>query len=788
VTLDREVEPARSFGAADEGSARGSWPARLLAVSTVAPAVVVAAWVLAALPLLLLHAYRPAPAIVLGFAVAALLARPALRAAQARAVAWGDVPWWAVVGVFAVVIGFGVLAYAMSAQDVLIRRDPGSYAMSATWLADHGTIQAPTHAASFGGADPNLYLASQGFYLQGGHIIPQFMTGVPVLMAIGGWIAGVPGVLHMNAFIGALGLLAFAGLVARLVGPRWAPLAVLTLALVQPQLDVMRATYSEPSAQLILLGGLAVVLDALLVARLRPVSDPEPTLRGPDARADPAGWPLARPALFVGALVLGLVSVVRIDAVADLLPMVPFIGWLAFHRQRAWRALALGLGAGLLVGAFVCVFLTLPYTKHVGRDLDLAGGGFLLTIPLTIVGVRAGWASRRSATRDHPRGWPEVGLLLGLLFAALVGILLPAGRTKWHVVAALGVAVIVIGAWALARAVWWSQQRPHRSRSPKWPAVAALGVGLLGAYFVVRPHIATTRSKAGSGGAFYVGQIQGYLGLPVDPTRSYYEQSLCWMSWYFGWATLAFALAGAIWLAHELTRGRRREWLPAFFVFVGMTAAVLYSPSITPDHPWADRRFVPVAIPGLVLLAFAAFAGAVAWTTAAERRWRQDAATVWAARALGVACVGALVVTPAWLGSRHVFTQEPEKGELALVDTVCDQLRPDDAVVAFGAAGSTAWPGTLRVMCGVGTAFLDGSDDAATLQRVADRVNARGGRLMVLVDGTNDKENVPGNVDWPAQPTATLETTEVGHTLVTRPDEPSPLPFVVWLGEVQPTS
>jgi hypothetical protein len=59
---------------------------------------------------------------------------------------------------------------------------------------------------------------------------------------------------------------------------------------------------------------------------------------------------------------------------------------------------------------------------------------------------------------------------------------------------------------------------------------------------------------------------------------------------------------------------------------------------------------------------------------------------------------------------------------------------------------------------------------------------------MVLVDGTNDKENVPGNVDWPAQPTATLETTEVGHTLVTRPDDPSPLPFVVWLGEVQPTS
>lgn len=783
MTLDREVEPARSVGAADEGANPASWPARLLALSTVVPAVVAAAWVLAALPLLLLHVYRPAPAIVLGVVVAALLARPAIRVAQARAVAWGAVPWWAVIGVFAVVIGFGVLAFAMSAQDVLIRRDPGSYAMSATWLANHGTIQAPTHAASFGGPDPNLYLVSQGFYLQGGHIIPQFMTGVPVLMAIGGWAAGVPGVLHMNAFIGALGLLAFAGLVARLVGVRWAPLAVLALALVQPQLDVMRATYSEPSAQLILVGGLAVVLDALAVARLRPVSDPEPTLRGPDGRADPSGWPVARPALFVGALVLGLVSVVRIDAVADLLPMVPFIGWLAFHRQRAWRALALGLGAGLLVGAFVCVFLTLPYAKHVGRDLALAGGGFLLTIPLTIIGVRAGWASRRSAVRDHPRGWPEVGLLLGLLFAALVGILLPASRTKWHVVAALAVAVVAVGAWAVARSVWWSQQRPHRSRSAKWPWLAALAVGLLGLFFVVRPYVMTARAKAGSGGAFYVGQVQAYLGLPVDPTRSYYEQSLRWLSWYFGWATLALAFAGAIWLAYELTRGRRREWLPALLVFVGMTAAVLYTPSITPDHPWADRRFVPVAIPGVVLLAFAALAGAVAW---AERRWQADVATVWGARAVGVACAGALVVAPAWWGSQQVFTQQTEKGELALVNTVCDQLRPDDAVIAFGAAGTTAWPGTLRVMCGVGTGFLDGSDDAAALQRIADRVSERGGRLMVLVDGTNDKQKVPGNIDWPAQPIATLETTEVAHTLVTRPEKPSPLPFVIWLGQVEP--
>lgn len=769
----------------DARAAAPTLPARLLAIGSVLPAVVAAAWVLAALPLLLLHVYRPAPALVLGIAVAALFARPVVRAANARAAAMGAVPWWVVVGVLAVVVGFGVLAFQTSAEDLLVRRDPGSYAVNAIWLANHGTIQAPAHAASFGGADPGLSLVSQGFYLQGGHVIPQFMTGVPVLMAIGGWLAGTAGVLHANAFIGALALLAFAGLVARLVGPRWAPLAVLALAFVQPQLLVMRATYSEPAAQLILLGGLTVVLDALLLARLRPVSDPDAALRGPDGRADAARSALAWPAFFVGALVLGLVSVVRIDAIADLLPMVPFIGWLAFHRQRSWQPLALGLGVGLLVGAFDGVVLTLPYAKHLGRDLALAGGGFLLAIPLTVIGVRAGWASRRPAVREHPRGWPEVGLLLGLFFAALVGILLPAGRTKWHVYAAVAVALVVAGGWAVTRAVWWAQQRPHRDRSAKWPMAAALAVAVVGAFFVVRPYVLTARANPNSGGAYYVGAVQRYLGMPVDQTRSYYEQSLRWLSWYFGWTALAFALLGAMWLAYDVTHGKRREWLPALLVFVGMTVAVLYSPSITPDHPWADRRFVPVALPGVVLLGFAAIAGAVGWV---ERRRPADATTAWGARIVGVACAGSLIVAPAWWGSHHVFTMQTEKGEVAAVDAVCDQLRPDDVVLAFGDEGITAWPGTLRVMCGVGTGYLKGGDNEAALQLIADRVHARGGRLMVLVDGTGDKQKVPGDVDWPAQPIVTMDTTEVGHTLVSRPDTPSHLPIVLWLGEVAPTA
>ncbi len=150
------------------------------------------------------------------------------------------------------------------------------------------------------------------------------MTGVPVLLSIGGWLAGVSGVLHGNAVIGAFALLAFAGLATRLVGARWAPLAVLALAFVQPELDVMRATYSEPAGQLILLGGMAIVVDAFVAGELIPHLWPRRASAQSNA---PAGGTTLLPLgdSSWAALFSASCFVVRIDAVADLFPLVPFV-------------------------------------------------------------------------------------------------------------------------------------------------------------------------------------------------------------------------------------------------------------------------------------------------------------------------------------------------------------------------------------------------------------------------------------------------------------------------------
>jgi hypothetical protein len=693
-------------------------PGRILALASVLPAVLAAAWVAVALPLLALHIYRPIQGTLLAVVLAVVLARPATRVAWAAADRFGDVPWWVLIGVLVIVVVAGVLAFAHSAEDVLVRRDPGSYAMSATWLSTHGTIQMPAHTQLFGTQNDNLVLASQGFYQQGSHIIPQFMTGVPVLLSVGGWIAGLTGVLHGNALIGSFALLAFAGLAVRLVGARWAPLAVLALAFVQPELDVMRATYSEPAAQLILLGGLAIVLDAFAAGDQVPGFWPRTEAADPNTAAlDPntAAW-----GLFVGGLVLGLVFVVRIDAVADLFPLVPLVGWLAYHRIVGWRRFAGGLLLGLAFGGFDCLVLTYPYAEHVGSDLGLVGAGFGFLVPATVAGVFVAWRLQESRSKQETA----------------------AVRNRWR------------------------------------PLAAAAVVFLIGMFFFLRPHLMTMRANPTSGGANYVMQVQQFLHMAIDPTRSYYENATIWLSWYLGWGTLALALGGACWLAYEQIAGRRRVWAPGFLVFFGTAFAVLLRPSITPDHPWADRRFVPVVLPGLVLFAIAVVPPIVRWI--ADR-----APGALPQLFVGVAAV-VVIIVPVWVGMREVFYTKTEVGEPTLVRAVCAQLRPGDVVLAIGSRARTEWPGTLKVMCGVNVGYLEDNIDSTQMDDIAARVNADGGRLMLLAESTGDKNAAATVAAWPAKPTASLITSEATHTLVTRPGKPIKFLTQMWLGEYQP--
>lgn len=330
---------------------------RLLVRATVAPALLIAAWLAVSLPLLLAGVFRPAPAVALFVPVAGLLLWLGLRSRShgVRSERPGSlnapggeaaVQRWPVWTVFAITLAFLVLQVIMCSEQIVVRRDPASYVQFATWLAEHGSLPIPMREAAFGGPDGALQFQSPAFYQHDGAVVPQFMAGWPLVLAAGGWMGGTHGMLLMAPLLGACCVLSFAGLVARLAGPRWAPAGALLLALTLPMLYVSRSTFSELPAIVLLLGGLSLMYD----------------VRREEGRA-------AALKAFLAGAALGLIVLVRIDGLRDVLPVLAFAGLLIARGRPAgyWTAggLLLGAGAGLTEG----VVLSRPYLSYLGSSL-----------------------------------------------------------------------------------------------------------------------------------------------------------------------------------------------------------------------------------------------------------------------------------------------------------------------------------------------------------------------------------------------------------------------------------
>jgi hypothetical protein len=318
----------------------------LLARVTVTPALLLVSWLVVALPLLMAGVFRPWIAIPLFVPVAAATLTFGLRAVRPAgevAPAKTAFSWWPVAGVLAVAAAFGALQLVMCSQQIVVRRDPASYFNFATWLAGHGSLPIPQMRWAFGGGDGALTYGSPAFYQRGGVLVPQFMAGMPLMVTPGGWIGGPYATLAVMPVIGALALISFAGLSARLIGARWAPVAALALGLTWPMMMISRSIYSETGALILMLGGLCLTIDAVRSGRRLPA--------------------------LLGGLSLGLVILVRIDGVRDVLPVIAFAGLLLALRRRVglplFAGLAVGVGAGLLE-AFV---MSRPYLHYLSASL-----------------------------------------------------------------------------------------------------------------------------------------------------------------------------------------------------------------------------------------------------------------------------------------------------------------------------------------------------------------------------------------------------------------------------------
>jgi hypothetical protein len=736
---------ARPGGEASQEDVAGSALARL----TTLPVLLVMAWLLPGLPLLLAGDFVPVPMLLISGPLLVALVANGLRVVPSR---WprlipgrsgdrGWASWFGLLATVAVAAGFAAWQLVEHSESVIVLRDQGAYLQAGYWLAQHGALPIPQSLHAFGGVHAGLSFSSIGFFASGTSVVPSFTSGLPILLAGGFWAHGVPGAAAMGPVLGGLAVLSFGGVTARLAGPQWAPAGAIVLGLTLPEQYVARSSLAETALQVLLFGGLCLLIDALTLGAEPQVAasvPPEGWRRLVATRTWSAWFTPQRTMAGLAGLALGLGVLVSLDSLIYLLPVIPVAGLLVAARRAVGVPFCWGVVIGAGYGLADGYLLSRPFLDGVSHTMKLVGVIAVWLLALTIatvqlVRVRSArrWL-RRLAARRPVRWLPGLGGLVAV--AALIG-------------------------------------------------------------FAVRPYLQTVRGTPSLAVLHYIASLQRIQGLPVDPTRSYAEATLYWVIWYIGLPTVLLGGFGVALLVRQCLRalltwkdpaGAWRNWaLPLAIICVG-SAAVLWEPDIVPDQPWASRRLVVVVLPGLIACAL----WAAVWLTghARERGARPATAAV-----AGLFCVAALVVPTAattfGAGFTHVGRSgglQPSAegmafkrtgtGELTAVEQLCASIRRDSSVVIIDRPVAQQFTQVIRGMCGIPTASMAGQP-ASAVSSVLSGISAAGRHPVLLGSRAAELAAFGGS---PVR-VLDLTTSQDPHQLTSPPTTPATIHFVIWM-------
>ena len=319
-------------------------------------------------------------------------------------------PVWSSVLLVLLAVGAAAWAGATHSEQVLPRRDSGSYLQSAVDLAAQHSRPVDLSAASVGGPDvlriEGITLASPAFYSAGTpehpKVQPQFPVGPSAWYSVAWWLGGAGAAFWAPAILWGLTVLAVGLLASLATGPRWGPLAALGTALLFPLLHVARSTYSEPLALPVLAAALVAMVQG---ARSAELADVVP----------------ARAAGVVAGVLVGGGVLLRVDALRETILLLVVAALAMAQRQTHGRVLAVaGLGSALLALAVTWLTSSQYLASIAGSLLPLAAMGLVACVAgaLLVVGSRRGWSLGLLLQGWLPRALATLLVLAGLFLAS----------------------------------------------------------------------------------------------------------------------------------------------------------------------------------------------------------------------------------------------------------------------------------------------------------------------------------------------------------------------------------
>lgn len=484
----------------------------------------------------------------------------------------------AAVGYAVATLGYAGYVLATRGEQVLPRRDAGSYLLSAQLLADTGRRIVPAGLPPELLSVPDTTWGSPAFSAvgAGAHAViePQFVLAPAATYSVAGWLGGgwqesfLP-FAAIAAGTTALALLGGGLLLGRFLGHWWGVAFVPLAGLVFPVLHTARMTYSENLALLVL----AAAFLALTVA----------------AESAPMAW--------LAGLLLGAGSLVRVDFLRETMLVLPVLALMAARGARWVRRVGLGIALGTGYAAAAALTLSRLYVT------EIAGSVVPLLGLATALAGASWWVTRRPAgrlvrwAREHARD-----LSLGLAAATVLTGLVLTSRPLWWVgrQSARAASSYVVAGIQQREGLPIDGTRTYAEQSVTWlawwvgPLALAVALGVL-AVLVAR----ATR-------------------IALDPQRE-----------VPGWLAPLLVVAGSTVLT--LVRpgitpdhpwADRRLLIP----LLAVVALVLVAGSALARAPWAVRPRVGVA--ALVVASLAVPVGIASWPHAAERVEAGSAALV----------------------------------------------------------------------------------------------------------------------------------------------------------------